>query len=74
MTLPMLTDLFNLIYEQKTTPEQWKIGRVIPIPKLGDPHKIKKYRPILNLCSASKIFEKLILGPLKQIESKITVL
>ena len=70
ITLPILTHLFNLIYEQKIIPEQWKISRIIPIPKPGDPHKIENYRPISNLCSTSKIFEKLILKRLTQIETE----
>ena len=70
ITLPILAHLFNQIYEQKVIPEQWKISRIIPIPKSGDPHKIENYRPISNLCSASKIFEKLILKRLTQIEKE----
>ena len=68
VTLPILTHLFEQIYESLTIPEQWKISRVIPIPKAGDTHKIENYRPISNLCSTSKIFEKLILMRLTQIE------
>ena len=36
--------------------------------KKGSPNQIEKYRLIVNLCSASKIFEKLILQRLHQIE------
>ena len=70
LTLPILSHLFNQIYEQKTIPDQWKVSKIIPIPKSGDPHKIKNYRPISNLCSTTKIFEKMIFMCLTQIESE----
>ena len=70
ITLPILTNLFNLIYIQKSIPEQWKISKVIPIPKAGSPNKIENYRPIANLCSTTKIYEKLILARLTQIEKR----
>ena len=68
--LPISTHLFNQIYQQKQIPDQWKIGKIIPIQKLGKPHMIKNYKPISNLCSNSKIYEKLILMCLTQTESE----
>ena len=56
-----LTSLFKLIYETRTIPDQWKIAKVSPIPKKGQKNEICNYRPISNLCSISKVFEKLIL-------------
>ena len=72
---PVLSHLFNLIYLTKQIPDQWRISKVIPILKKGNPHQIENYRPISNLCSTSKIFEKLILIRLLQIEeiSKISL-
>ena len=34
---------------------------MVPIYKKGNKKDIENYRPIANLCSTSKIFEKLIL-------------
>ena len=59
--------LFAKIYSTGLLPEQWKISKVIPIFKKGDKNKIENYRPIANLCSSSKFFEKLILKQIKQI-------
>ena len=53
----------------KKIPEQWRISKVIPLLKKGNLSKIENYRPIANLCSTSKIFEKLILMRLSQLES-----
>ncbi len=54
--------LFNLIYNEKTVPDQWLIAKTIPVFKnKGDIKHVENYRPIANLCSTSKVFEKLIL-------------
>ena len=43
-------------------PGQWLVSKTIPVFKnKGDRKDIKNYRPISNLCSSSKIFEKLFL-------------
>ena len=64
-----LTTLFEKIYSQKKIPEQWSIAKVIPIHKKGPKNNVENYRPISNLCSTSKVFEKLILKQLQKIES-----
>ena len=53
--------LFEKIYDKGIIPEQWKISKIIPIFKKGNRTEIENYRHIANLCSASKIFERLIL-------------
>ena len=63
-----LSYLFNQIYNQKKVPEQWLMAKVTPIFKKGSNSKIENYRQISNLCSTSKIFEKLILQRLNAIE------
>ena len=60
--------LFSMIYKSKLLPEQWLVSKILPIYKKGDKHKIENYRPIANLCSTSKIFEKMILNRLLQIQ------
>ena len=62
--------LFENIYKTKKIPEQWKIAKIIPTFKKGSKNKIENYRPIANLCSASKNFEKLILKQIHYLESK----
>ena len=54
-------ELMAKIYKQKKIPEQWKMSRIIPLHKKGPKAKIENYRPISNLCSVSKVFEKLLL-------------
>ena len=60
------------LYHQATTagsiPEQWKISKIIPIHKSGNKDEIENYRPIANLCSTSKVFEKLILNQIHYLE------
>jgi hypothetical protein len=46
------------VFEEKRVPEQWKIARILPLLKKGNKEKIGNYRPISNLCSMSKIYER----------------
>jgi hypothetical protein len=55
------TELFKIIYSQRTLPEQWLIAKTIPIHKKRPKKDIENYRPIANLCSISKVFKKFIL-------------
>ena len=65
-----LSILFEKIYSTCCIPEQWKISKIIPIHKKGNKSEIENYRPIANLCSTSKILEKLILKQIHYLESK----
>ena len=59
------------IYNQTSVPAQWLISKTIPIYKSkGEKTDIENYRPISNLCSASKIFEKLILKRILDIQTE----
>ena len=40
-----------------------------PSLKKGNVHQIENYRPIANLCSASKVFERLILKQINYLEN-----
>ena len=68
-----LTVLFKLIYETNEIPDQWKIAKVTPIPKKGSKNDLTNYRPISTLCSMSKIFEKLILKRITELESSFQI-
>ena len=50
-----------------TIPEQWKMAKITTVHKKGAKNDISNYRPVANLCSASKIFEKLILQRIEEI-------
>jgi hypothetical protein len=63
-----LAILFEKIYSNNTIPEQWKIAKIPPIHKKGSKNQIENYRPISNLCSFSKNFEKLILNEIGYLE------
>ena len=67
--LDQMSALFNKIYYSMKIPEQWKVAKVIPTFKKGSRNAIENYRPISNLCSGSKIFEKLILKQIHYLES-----
>ena len=67
------TVLFNQIYSSNIIPEQWSMSKITPIFKKGDRTNITNYRPISNLCSMSKVFEKLIMQRIHEIEDSNNV-
>ena len=69
LLLDPLCQLFRKIYQTGIIPDQWKVSKIIPIFKKGNKNAIENYRPIANLCSASKIFEKLILKQIHYLEA-----
>ena len=64
---PIVTDLMKKIFKEKRAPDQWKIARILPLHKKGKKEEIANYRPISNLCSMSKVYEKLILMRVEEI-------
>ncbi len=69
--LAPLSRLFELIYKTRTIPEQWRIAKTIPVFKnKGVNNQVENYPPIANLCSTSKIFEKLILKRILEIQDQ----
>ena len=64
-----LSYLFNQIYSTRKLPEQWLMAKITPIFKKGNRAHMENYRPISNLCSCSKIFEKLILMRIRKLET-----
>ena len=57
---PILTQLFNLCFNQGIFPNVLKTAAVIPIFKSGDRQLPKNYRPISLTSPFSKMFEKCI--------------
>ena len=66
--LDIITILMKKIIEDGNVPDQWKVAKVIPIMKKGKSTLVENYRPISNLCSITKILERLILNRIKCIE------
>jgi hypothetical protein len=56
--------LLNKICHQKYIPYKCQVSKIIPVFKKGDKSEIENCQPILNLCSSSKISEKLIVKKL----------
>ena len=60
-----LTKIFNACLIKGYFPSEWKVAKVIPIPKPGKDHSRPiNYRPISLLSSLSKIFEQIIINRL----------
>ena len=56
ITSPMVN-----VIDKNFFPTAWKVARVCPIPKIGNPKDVTEYRPISVLCILSKVFERVIL-------------
>jgi len=64
---PMETlSIFNNIL-QEGFPDRWRLARVTPVPKKGNLSDISNYRPVSNLSSLSKLFERCLLHRLMQL-------
>lgn len=68
--LPVLVRLFYEIFRTGEIPHKWLVNRVIPVYKKGQKDMAENYRPISNICSVAKIFEKCILNELEDIAHK----
>ena len=53
-----LTNLFNTSLKSGKFPSDWKVARIVPIPKGGDPENPGNYRPISILPVLSILLEK----------------
>lgn len=60
--IPTVCSIFQKIYEEKVIPSKWKISRIVALHKKGDKSSVENYRPISNVCSLAKIFERCILN------------
>ena len=58
--LPALTQIVNLSISNQKFPQSWKIAKVVPLLKKGDPLQPKNYRPVSLLPMFSKILEKAV--------------
>ena len=58
--LPALTHIINLSLTTLVFPNIWKLAKIIPLLKKGDPLDPKNYRPVALLSILSKVLEKII--------------
>jgi hypothetical protein len=63
LSAPLL-HIFNKSIELGVVPDKFKIAKVVPVFKSGDPFDMNNYRPISLLCSFSKILEKIVFNRL----------
>ena len=58
--LPAVTHIVNLSIQQAVFPSLYKVAKVIPLFKKGDPLLPKNYRPVAILCILSKVIERVV--------------
>ena len=55
-----LTYLFNICISNGVFPIEWGLAEVTPIPKTGDLHNVKNWRPISQIKLPGKLLERLV--------------
>ena len=66
-----LTHIINTCIDHSIFPDDWKISRICPVPKVPNPSALAEYRPISILPVLSKVFERILLQQLtERIETK----
>lgn len=60
VTSVILSNIFQQSLSSGVVPQDWKVGKVIPIPKKGNSYSPKNYRPISLTSVCSKIMEHVI--------------
>ena len=58
--LPALTHIVNLSLTTLTFPKSWKLAKVVPLLKKGDPLSPQNYRPVALLSVLSKVLERVV--------------
>ena len=58
--LPAITHIVNLSIVHSEFPSLWKVSKVVPLLKKGDPLSPKNYRPVALLPVFCKILEKVV--------------
>ena len=56
-----LCHIINTSIEEQVFPDQWKVSKISPIPKVDHPKEPSDYRPISILPALSKIYEKILM-------------
>ncbi|CAK1584172.1 unnamed protein product [Parnassius mnemosyne] len=68
-----LLHVFNLCLREGYYPEEWKLTRVIPVPKGGSNSDVSGYRPVAVLSAFAKVFESALQKCIyTQISSQLT--
>ena len=57
---PYLEEIFNFSIKTGVFPNEFKIGKVIPIFKSGEKEDLNNYRPISVLSTIARVFENLL--------------
>ncbi|XP_046801406.1 uncharacterized protein LOC124418642 [Lucilia cuprina] len=58
--------IFNKIITTSEFPSIWKIGRIVPVPKIKSPRLATNFRPIIILSCCSKILEILLRNQIQE--------
>ena len=72
--LPFLTNLINSCILDQSFPDQWKVSRIVPLPKKKNVETLSDLRPISILPVLSKIIEKIMNDQIRAHLNKYNIL
>ena len=52
--------LINESMKSCSLPDEWKVHKIVPVPKTSDLSRVQNYRPISLLCILSKVLESIV--------------
>ena len=55
-----LAHIYNLSIIQSVVPSQWKVARIVPIPKIKNPAELSDFRPLSITSIISRQLEKFV--------------
>ena len=70
-TVPYLTRVCTMVWQQEVTPVDWKNGIIIPLPKKGDLTECNNWRGITLLSVPNKVFARILLNRMKDAVDKL---
>ena len=59
ISVPIL-HLINESMKSCSLPDEWKVHKIVPVPKTSDLSRVQNYRPISLLCILSKVLESIV--------------
>ena len=55
-----LAHLFNVSVASGELPQEWKVHKIVPVPKSANRSSVSNFRPISLLCTVSKVLEHIV--------------
>ena len=69
--IDLLFPITQRVYNGEPPPWQWRVSKIVPIPKKGDPSLMSNYRGISLMSVAAKVYNRILLNRIRAPVEKI---